>query len=78
MGLKDFRGPTGERRTSDIYITCKHLVSRERLRAEYKRVPVAGRLLGSLVYKVPCVELHNCRPGHGLMDCNVPPSLTNL
>ncbi|KAG0634144.1 hypothetical protein HOY80DRAFT_895434, partial [Tuber brumale] len=77
-GLKDYRRPRGERRTSDIFITCEHLVSHKRLRALYERGPNASRLLGSLVYEAPGVGLNNCRPGHGLMDRNVPPSLIDV
>ncbi|KAG0638238.1 hypothetical protein HOY80DRAFT_888219, partial [Tuber brumale] len=77
-GVKDYRRPGGERRTSDIFITCEHLVSHERLHALYEHGPIASRLLGSLVYEAPGVELNNCRPGHGLMDRNLPPSLVDV
>ncbi|KAG0136113.1 hypothetical protein HOY82DRAFT_479317 [Tuber indicum] len=78
MGSKDCRRPGGEPCISDICITCEHLVSRERLRVQHEGVPIAGRLLGSLVFEVFCTELHNCRPSHRLFDSNIPLSVVNL
>ncbi|KAG0638434.1 hypothetical protein HOY80DRAFT_887914 [Tuber brumale] len=78
MGLKDCRGPGGECCTSEICTTCEHLVNREGFCAQHERVPIASRLLWSLVYEVSCIELNNCRPSHGLLDIDIPPSLINL
>ncbi|KAG0137688.1 hypothetical protein HOY82DRAFT_477349, partial [Tuber indicum] len=75
---KDCRRPRGERRTSHIWITCENLVNRERLGAQYEPVPITSRFLGSLIFEVLCVELHNRCPGHGMMDFNMPSSLVNL
>ncbi|KAG0632619.1 hypothetical protein HOY80DRAFT_897358, partial [Tuber brumale] len=77
-GLKDHRRPGGERSPADILITGEHLVSNERPSALYECGPIAGRLLGSLVFEAPGAELNNCRPGHGLIDCNMPSSLVDL
>ncbi|KAG0632920.1 hypothetical protein HOY80DRAFT_897359, partial [Tuber brumale] len=74
---KDHRRPRGERSTSDVFMTCEHLVSHETLSAVYESGPIASWILGSLVYEAPFVELNNRRPGHGLMDRNVPPSLVD-
>ncbi|KAG0644338.1 hypothetical protein HOY80DRAFT_878702, partial [Tuber brumale] len=76
-GLKDYSRPGGERSPADIFITCEHLVSDERLSALYEHGPIASRLLGSLVFEAPGVELNNCRPGHGVMDFNVTSSLVD-
>ncbi|KAG0123902.1 hypothetical protein HOY82DRAFT_526873 [Tuber indicum] len=78
MCSKEGRGTRGERRTSDICITCEKLVSRERLRAQYEPVPITSRFLGLRIYEVLCVEMHNRCPGHGMMDFNMPSSLVNL
>ncbi|KAG0644705.1 hypothetical protein HOY80DRAFT_898105, partial [Tuber brumale] len=76
-GSKDYRRPRGERSTADIFITCEHLVSNERFSEPYECGPIASRLLRSLVFEAPGVELNNCRPGHGVIDCNVSSSLVD-
>ncbi|PWW80509.1 hypothetical protein C7212DRAFT_165221, partial [Tuber magnatum] len=76
-GLKGCRRPRIERRTPEICITCKHLVRRQRLHTQHERIPIASRLLWSLVYKVSCAELHNCRPSHRLLDGDISLPLLN-